>query len=144
MILCSADVHSSLWATSWIFRVWRSPSARPPASGSAWCSLWPSAFQRRTPAGDTEGEWTSGRARRQKSERRSTCWGLSLPSTTSMKSSSETVKVTSALDAPLCRAPRPVFRSMAAGQTNIIWVSSCVYIALKETLDGNTKMCINA
>lgn len=47
-------------------------------------------------------------------ERRGTFWGLSLPRNTSMKSSSETEKVTSALEAPLSRDPRPVFRSTAA------------------------------
>lgn len=44
-----------------------------------------------------------------------TFWGLSFPCTTSMKSSSDTVKVTSTLPlkGPWCRAPLPFFRSMA-------------------------------
>lgn len=44
-----------------------------------------------------------------------TFWGLSFPITTSMKSSSDTVKVTSAfpLQGPLCKEPLPFFRSMA-------------------------------
>lgn len=44
-----------------------------------------------------------------------TFWGLRFPLTTSMKSSSDTVRVTSAFPAwgPSCKEPLPFFRSMA-------------------------------
>ncbi len=90
------------------------------------------------------GAWTSGGARRRQTcERRGTFWGSSFPRNTSMKSSSDTEKVTSALEARLSRDPRPVFRSTAAGDGDKHHQQSLVFSRItffnQDTFTGRVK-----